>query len=170
MGEAYDQAIWRNVNTNEPVVGGTPKAPIVAVVFATVLGAGFSPLAPGTLGSLAGVGLSVITAGWPLLMKAAVFLLVSVVGVWSAQQVGKSWGHDHRRIVIDEVAGQYLALMFHPQAFIAGFLAFRLFDVLKPEPARIFDRRKGGIYTMADDWVAGAYALATVTLWVKWTT
>lgn len=135
----------------------------LAVAVGTGLGAGFSPIAPGTAGSALGVLLYVplAAAGLPAVAAAACALLPA--GVWAAGRLGKRYGaHDHGRIVVDEIVGQLVALATFPATpgwLLAGFLAFRLFDITKPFPARRIDRQwrsAGGV--MADDLVAGLYA------------
>lgn len=143
------------------------KPPLAAVVAATTFGLGFSPIAPGTCGSLFGVGLSLFTLAWPLYAKLAVLAAITLLGWWASEEIGKAWGHDNQRVVIDEVAGQYLTLLLMPGSIvlvILGFVLFRFFDIVKPQPARYFDDQKSGWYTMADDLVAGAYGLAALTL------
>lgn len=157
------------MSTSESPAPEQPRGdpPLAAVAAATVFGVGFSPLAPGTLGSLVGVGLSLLTLQWPLAYKIAVLAAVTLAGWWASAQIGKAWGHDHPRVVVDEVAGQYLTLLLTPGgagSVLAGFLLFRLFDIAKPQPARYFDDRKSGWFTMADDLAAGLYGLAALTL------
>ncbi len=145
----------------------TAKAPLAAVLASTTFGLGFSPLAPGTLGSAAGVGLIYLTLDWPLPAKIGVLVFVTLLGWWASAEVGKVWGHDHRRIVIDEVAGQYLTLILSAgssAALFTGFILFRIFDMWKPPPARAYDNRKGGWFTMADDLAAGVYGLFALIL------
>ena len=134
-----------------------------AVALGTGFGAGFSPVAPGTAGSAVGVLLFLLLApaGTAALAAAVVFLLAA--GLWSAGVCGERYGaHDHGRIVVDEIAGQLIALATFPASpgwLLAGFLAFRLFDIAKPFPARRIDhtwRSPAGV--MADDVVAGLYA------------
>ena len=78
----------------------------IAGVIASGLGVGLSPFAPGTLGSLWGVALAFLTWEWPPAAKIGLLVAVSLVGWWASEQAGRMWGHDHPRIVIDEVAGQ----------------------------------------------------------------
>lgn len=155
------------MSTAESPTPALKKPPLAAIAAGTVFGAGFSPVAPGTAGSLAGVGLCALTLAWPLALKLGVLAAVTVLGTWAAHEIGKAWGHDHQRVVIDEVAGQYLTLLTTAGSWVslgAGFILFRLFDITKPQPARYFDDRKSGWYTMADDLVAGLYGLAALTL------
>ena len=139
----------------------------VAIVIGTGCGAGFSPIASGTAGSLVGVALfvSLAAAGLPAVLAAAALLLP--IGVWAARVCGERYGaHDHRRIVVDEIVGQLIALAGFPARpgwLLAGFLLFRFFDVWKPFPAgRIDDRWRTPVGVMADDVVAGVYANLTL--------
>lgn len=140
----------------------------LGLVLGTGLGTGFSPLAPGTAGSALGVALAVAAAarGLPALAAAA---LLFPVGVWAAGVCGRRFGaHDHGRIVIDEVVGQLIALASCPAEpgwLLAGFLLFRLFDIVKPFPAGRIDRRwRTPLGVMADDVVAGLYANVALRL------
>ena len=134
-----------------------------AVAVGTGCGAGFSPFAPGTVGSAVGVALFIPLAARGLPAVAVASALLLPVGVWAAAVCGKRYGaHDHRRIVIDEIVGQFVALAGFPARpawLLAGFLLFRFFDVWKPFPARFIDQRWRTPYgVMADDLVAGVYA------------
>lgn len=138
----------------------------LAVVLATVGGVGYAPVASGTFGSLVALPLlpplAALRGHSPLVYAAIVVALVAVA-VWSAGRAEEVFGgHDHSRIVIDEVAGQVIAGAFLPGTWGAAALAFvlfRAFDVLKPFPAgRIDGRVKGGLGVVGDDLVAGVYA------------
>lgn len=143
-----------------------PFHPSVAV--ATWFGAGLSPVMPGTVGSLAALPFAWAIAawgGWSALAAGAV--LVFAVGLWAAGGYMALTGeHDPGPIVVDEVAGQWIALLpasLAPADFIAGFVLFRLFDILKPWPISWADRRLPGAFgVMADDVLAGAFAAAGV--------
>lgn len=139
----------------------------LALAVGTGLGTGFSPVASGTAGSALGVALylPLAAAGLPAVALAVVVLLPT--GIWAAGVCGTRYGaHDHRRIVVDEVAGQLIALASFPARpgwLLAGFLLFRLFDIWKPFPAGRIDRRwhtPTGV--MGDDVVAGVYANLTL--------
>jgi phosphatidylglycerophosphatase A len=146
-----------------------------AVWFATCAGAGLLPVAPGTAGSLVGLGAAVAIAHlpspqpWKSVVLAFAALGLCVVGVGAATQAEKFFGRkDPGQVVIDEVVGQMLTFLFHPDAgwkwLLAGFLLFRAFDVLKPFPARRAEHIPGGWGIMLDDVVAGAYSLAALTV------
>ena len=143
----------------------------VAVVIASWFGSGFAPTAPGTAGSLAALPLIWVlfysNSPW-LVVAVTVFLFVA--GTWAAGVVGQSWGEvDHGSIVIDEVVGMVLAvsLPFYllgqwvDLLAVAGlsFITFRCFDIVKPWPVSLIDRRmKTGMGVMIDDVAAGLYA------------
>ena len=137
----------------------------LALLIATVLGAGYSPVAPGTAGSaVAVVLLWLIPFSRPGLV---VFLLaVIVVGTWAAHLAEKRiGGKDPGAIVIDEVAGMTLSVIaspLTPGVLLAGFVLFRVFDVVKPPPAGVSQRLRGGVGVMIDDLIAGLYALAVL--------
>lgn len=157
-------------------VSPPPSAPhdIAVRWVVTWFGTGLLPGAPGTWGSLAALpfawGLSV-AGGPPLLALATVVVFLVGWGCSSlyARRTGLS---DPGHVVIDEVAGQWLALIaVAPDAisYAAGFLLFRLFDIVKPWPANWADRSlKGGFGIMLDDIVAGAYAGAALQALQYW--
>ncbi len=130
---------------------------------ATGLGSGRVPWAPGTAGSAVALGLFWVTtrfgANW---LPAAVFVALVMAGFWSAGSAARRLGKkDPSAIVIDEFAGQFLALLALPHTWpvlAAGFLLFRLFDILKPPPARRLEALPGATGIMTDDLVAGLYA------------
>jgi len=141
----------------------TTLADRIAMLVATGLGAGYGPLVPGTWGSLPGVALAWIVeprlGGWGLATLACV---VALVGTWAADREARRLGQkDPGRIVVDEVAGQLVTLCFlpaTPQVLLAGFFLFRVFDIVKPWPARRLEALPGGSGIMADDLMAGLYA------------
>jgi phosphatidylglycerophosphatase A len=138
----------------------------LALAVATVAGVGSAPVAPGTCGSLVAVPLLPALA---LLRARSLAGYVGVVAglvllaVWSAGRAEEILGgHDHSRIVIDEVAGLVVAGGFLPGTWHAAaiaFVLFRVFDVLKPFPAGLIDVRvRGGAGVVGDDLIAGVYA------------
>lgn len=141
------------------------------VFFVTAGYAGFSKRAPGTVGSLVGLVLYLPLAmgAGPLLPLAA--LLSFFLGVFASSQVANLWRvKDPQAIVIDEVAGMWIALLFVPFELvnvIAAFTAFRLCDIFKPFPARQAEALPGGWGIMADDVVAGIYANLAVRV-IDW--
>lgn len=164
----------------------------VALALATC-GVGFMPLAPGTWGSMVGVCLfyaaSIVNAqllryavahhldALPLeaLRTAAILcglIALTLAGVWAATRAEKLLGRkDPGAVVIDEVAGQlitFLAVPFNAgwKTVLAGFLAFRLFDIWKPYPVRSLESLPSGLGIMADDVLAGAYAATIMSAFV----
>lgn len=146
--------------------GGGP--PLLATLTALWFGAGLLRPAPGTWGSL--VALALGCGLWwfdPLALYAGA-ALTAVGGVWAADAYERGAGrHDAPEVVIDEVAGQWVALAALPlagaaltlQGAAAAFLLFRLFDIWKPGPIGWADRRlSGGLGVMVDDLLAGAAA------------
>lgn len=133
-----------------------------AVALATVGFAGYSPIAPGTVGSLVGLVIYLFTARWPLSWQFGLLAAITVVGVWSATVAARFFGReDPGHVVIDEVAGQLVTLVLTgvgSLGAIAGFFLFRLLDIIKPWPAGQFERLHGGVGIMADDLMAGLYA------------
>lgn len=134
-------------------------------MIASLAGAGYSPVAPGTVGSLV-----TLVAVWliPFTPRALLYTLVAaiVVGTWAAHRVERMLGKkDPGIIVIDEVAGMLLAALLLPRTIpvlITAFLLFRLFDIWKPFPARESQALSGGLGVMVDDLIAGVYALILV--------
>ena len=138
-------------------------------------GAGLSPAAPGTVGTL-------VTIPLAMLLRAvsndvgylASVAVVFAVGVWASARTARDLGvADHGGIVIDEIAA-FLLMLFFVGNDLAGvayaFLLFRLFDIVKPPPIGMIDQRmKGGLGVMVDDIVAALFALIVYALTVRLT-
>ncbi len=149
----------------------------VAYWVACGLGTGLSPVAPGTVGSLAALvaGVAILGVAPALLPLAAV---VAVLGGWwavreSGAQADPGW------VVVDEVAGQWIALLplallpaaaaWNPPSLLLAFLAFRALDILKPGPVGWADRQEGAFGVMADDVIAGVLAaLVVIAAQYRW--
>ncbi|MCD8547553.1 MAG: phosphatidylglycerophosphatase A [Aeromonadaceae bacterium] len=130
---------------------------------ATGFGAGLSPVAPGTVGTLAAVPCYYLVSDWPLWAYLGLLLIGSVAGIWICQSATEAIGQeDHGGIVWDEFMGYGITMIAAPAGWfwlLAGFLLFRLFDILKPWPIGWLDRRvKGGLGIMVDDLLAGVMA------------
>jgi phosphatidylglycerophosphatase A len=146
------------------------KRPVVW--FASLGPAGWSPIAPATVGSAV-----VVAIGWFLpvpSLPAALAILAAgtLVAVWIATEAEKDLGHDAGPIVIDEVIGQSIALFFAPHrplVFVAAFFLFRLFDIWKPLGAREAQVLPGGWGIVADDVIAGLTTLGVLQglLWAQ---
>jgi phosphatidylglycerophosphatase A len=137
----------------------------VAFALASAFGAGYSPVAPGTAGSLV-----TAVAIWLLpltpLRIAVALVVVTVLGIWAGSRVERVLGRkDPGVIVIDEVAGMLLSVILLPRrlpVLVTAFLLFRLFDVWKPFPARESQSLTGGVGVMVDDLIAGLYTLILI--------
>ena len=134
-------------------------------MLASVFGAGYAPVASGTVGSFV-----TVVAIWflPLtpLRIAVALVVVTLIGIWSGSRVERLLGKkDPGVIVIDEVAGMLLSVILLPRTIpvlVTSFLLFRLFDIWKPFPARESQVLTGGVGVMVDDLIAGVYALVLV--------
>ena len=165
----------------------------LALAIATC-GVGYLPLAPGTWGSLVGIGVYLVVRGaamkfffdWAgtaggnlfqvyygvLVVELAFAVVLSLVGIWAASHTEALAGtKDPSKVVIDEVAGQFIALLPVPflvdpawWSIILAFALFRFFDIVKPFPARRLENIKGGLGVMADDLIAGVYAAIGVMI------
>lgn len=137
-------------------------------------GSGLAPRAPGTAGSAAALlpWLLLRELPWPWYVVALVAAFA--LGTWACARAGRVLGvADHGALVWDEFVGQWIALLpalLAPWwAVLAGFLLFRLFDILKPWPIGWIDRRvKGGLGVMLDDAVAGVAAALVLALALAW--
>lgn len=141
--------------------------PRLALLFASAGGVGLIPVAPGTWGSAVGVCLLVVVRQTAAPAVEALLLAVVLAGgVWSATMAERHYGRsDPGVIVIDEIAGMLIALFWIPVTWVgllAGFAAFRVFDIVKPFPVGAAERLPSGWGVMADDVVAGLYAYVTV--------
>jgi len=135
--------------------------------FGLGFGLGLAPFAPGTFGTLGALPLIFITASYPLWLQCFFAVVISVFGIWVCGQTAKDVQvHDHPAIVWDEVAGFYITMIgaaLSWKALLVGFLLFRFFDIAKPGPIRMLDKKlHGGFGIMADDILAGIFSLICV--------
>lgn len=144
----------------------------VALAIAT-WGVGYLPLMPGTFGSLVGVGVFFLLGSLPLQLVGIVVITWS--GIWAASRTERILRlKDPGKVVVDEVAGQMIALLpisiFSVASLrgwiILSFILFRLFDIFKPYPARRFEALPSGLGIMADDLVAGFYAALVLVVFI----
>jgi phosphatidylglycerophosphatase A len=130
-------------------------------------GAGLSPRAPGTAGSLVALPIAWLMLPWPFGVRVAVVAALFAAGVWICGESARRLAtHDHPGIVFDEIVGVLatsLLLSNEPAWLLAVFVLFRFFDILKPWPIRDLDHRlMGGVGIMLDDVMAAVYAAAAL--------
>lgn len=146
----------------------------IGLALASVGYTGFAPVAPGTVGSAVTLPLWWLLRGaeqpW---LEPLCLAVVVVAGAWSARVAERELqSEDPGPVVIDEVAGMLVTLLWMPltwQVALAGFLAFRVFDIAKPYPVNRLERLPRGWGVMADDLMAGVYAWCVLRalLWVR---
>ena len=146
------------------------KHPVHFLAFG--FGSGLSPKAPGTAGTLAAVPFFYLLSFLNNIEYLIVLSVVIAVGVWLCDESSKMLGvHDHPGIVWDEFAGFFITMIAVPvtvSTVVAGFLLFRVFDILKPWPIGWLDKKvTGGLGIMLDDIVAGCFSLGVLQLLVK---
>jgi phosphatidylglycerophosphatase A len=127
---------------------------------------GYAPIAPGTVGTLGAIPLYLALSRLPAPGYVAATAALAALAIAAAARAGLYWQvADASPIVIDEVVGYLVTMMLVPfswPAVAAGFVAFRVFDVLKPWPASAFDRVKSGFGVVMDDVAAGVWAWAAL--------
>jgi phosphatidylglycerophosphatase A len=132
------------------------------LLIASGFGSGYSPIVPGTTGTLVAIPVFLILSAIPSpgyeITVAAFFFLA----VWTAGEAQAHWGvKDDQRIVIDEIAGFLVTMLWMPRTLISiilGFFLFRFFDIVKPPPVRRLEKIRGGYGVVLDDVLAGVYA------------
>ncbi len=150
------------------IIPATSLLDWIAVIFATGFGSGYSPVAPGTAGTLVAVPIYIALTTYfkiSLITYLVITLAVIALGSLAAHRTGKHFGQvDAGQIVIDEIAGflvSMTAISLSWTSLILGFGLFRLFDILKPWPASYFDRKvANGFGVVMDDIMAGCYTLS----------
>ena len=141
----------------------------IGYLIAIFFGAGLAKKAPGTVGSLASliIWIPLFHFSNSLTLKVLVVLFIFLLGIWASQIGMKAFNKkDPKQVVIDEVAGQGLALILVSATipnFILGFLLFRFFDILKPWPISLIDKKMHSAFgIMFDDIIAGLFALVSL--------
>jgi phosphatidylglycerophosphatase A len=137
----------------------------IAFLTATWFGCGFAPVAPGTVGSLAGLFIAITLHSYGGYGRPALLALTAILlapGIWAAGVVARDTNKpDPQTVVIDEVIGQWFTLAgtatFNWKSYIAAFVLFRLLDFMKPVPARRLEDLPSGWGIVADDVMAGLY-------------
>lgn len=150
---------------------------ILIEMLATFFYVGKIPFAPGTFGTLAAIPLWYALSQLNPIWYMTITFLIVLLGIFVSQMYEKTKAeHDSKEIVIDEVAGFLITMVWLPptwQSVLLGFLLFRFFDIVKPPPIRQIDQKiMGGVGVMADDVVAGIVAnlilqiIYNQTLWL----
>jgi phosphatidylglycerophosphatase A len=131
-------------------------------VLATGFGAGYAPLAPGTAGTLVAIPIFLFLSLIPFPLYELTILTFFFFASWISGEAQRNWGRkDDPRIVIDEILGYLIAMLWLPKTtrfIIFGFFLFRFFDIIKPPPIRLLEKVKGGYGVVLDDVLAGVYA------------
>lgn len=132
-------------------------------------GTGYSPYAPGTLGTIAGVLIFLIIQDMGSMFYLTLVLVFFVSGILMSSYTTKALGvDDHPAIVWDEIVGYLITMCYAPDDWwwlIIGFVLFRIFDILKPWPVNLADKHvKGGLGIMLDDVIAGIYSLTIMQI------
>jgi phosphatidylglycerophosphatase A len=138
---------------------------------ASVLGIGYVGKGGGTVAAIVYcIVWFILPAGyektnWQVLIT----VLIIIIGTWSSNKVDRIWGTDSNKVVIDEVAGMAITLLFVPKNIwyvLVALVAFRFFDIVKPLGVRKAEKLPKGWGVMADDILAGIYALSVIHLWI----
>lgn len=132
------------------------------IVLASGFGAGYSPIAPGTFGTLVAIPIYLVLSRIPFPIYELTLLTFFFLSSWISDRAQNYWGRkDHPRIVIDEILGFLVTMLWVPKTpllIILGFFLFRFFDIVKPPPLRLAEKVKGGYGVVLDDVLAGVYA------------
>jgi phosphatidylglycerophosphatase A len=136
---------------------------------ATGLGVGYLPLMPGTFGSALAIGICYLLNLGGIYVYIAGVVVIGVASIKIAGDANVLFGeHDSRKIVIDEIVGYLVTMLFIPPTvtyLVAGFIVFRVFDISKPYPAGMVDKKMGGgLGVVLDDVIAGVYS--NIVLWI----
>jgi phosphatidylglycerophosphatase A len=144
---------------------------LVGLAIATVAGVGYAPVAPGTFGSAAGLVVWWLLPASPVVQAVAI-VAIFIAGSWGGSVAERHFGRsDPGQVVIDEVMGMLITLWLNPVGWkgaLAGFLLFRVFDVIKPFPANRLEQLPGGVGVMADDAMAAVYANLVLRAALYW--
>lgn len=133
-------------------------------LIATAFGLGYSPIAPGTMGAIGGIAVYLLiinSLSQVNMILGLLIILFLFLGIIASNKLESEWGKDPSKIVIDEVVGVWIALLFIPsewQYTLGAFLLFRFFDIVKPLYIKRAEKLKGGWGVMFDDVLAGIYA------------
>ncbi len=130
---------------------------------------GFSPVASGTIGSLAALIIYYIPGFEKLYIILPVILIFFIYGVFVGNKFEKVYGKDPSQCTIDEFVGTWISLILLPKSIfisLTAFLLWRILDIIKPQPARKMEQLVGGLGIMMDDVISAIYALLIIHLLV----
>ncbi len=132
-------------------------------------GSGLFPKAPGTMGTLVAIPIFILMSQLTLINYLILLILLVIISIYICGESAKMLGiHDHGGIVLDEICGYLVTMIFAPaswQAIVLGFILFRIFDIFKPWPIKFLDKQvTGGVGIVVDDLMAGIYALLSLQL------
>jgi phosphatidylglycerophosphatase A len=129
---------------------------------ASGFGVGYSPVASGTVGTLLSIPIYLVLSRIPFPLYELTLVTFFFLSSWISDQAQRYWGKkDDPRIVIDEIMGYLITMLWLPKTIlfiIFGFLLFRFFDIVKPPPIRLLEKARGGYGVVLDDVLAGVYA------------
>jgi len=132
-------------------------------VIVSGFGLGYSPVAPGTMGAIGAMGSAIVILNFtpfPYLWLAGLSLCFTILGIIGSNKLQLQWGKDPSKIVIDEMVGMWISILWIGPGWISFFVAFilfRFFDIVKPLGIRKTEQLQGGWGVMADDILAGVY-------------
>lgn len=135
--------------------------------FAFGFGSGAMPVAPGTWGTLMAIPFYLFLRSWPILFYLLFVVSFIILSIWVCEKVSREIHvHDHPGMCIDEFCGYFVTMINAPHGMLwvlLGFLLFRLFDIWKPWPINIIDKKMtSGVGMILDDIVAGIYGLIII--------
>lgn len=140
----------------------------IALILSIWFGIGLLPGIPGTLGTAGAIPLYLLISCLGAVYQAIFLLLIIIGAIWASNRSQLILGRiDPKEIVIDEVSGFLITIIFLPFTWlnlIAGFFLFRFFDILKPPPIKKIEKIKGGFGVVLDDLLAGVYAHLSLRL------
>jgi phosphatidylglycerophosphatase A len=161
------QASSEQPNRNEGSSEQAASIPFYVKFPATGFYTGYSPIVPGTTGTLAGLALYLIPSFEQTPVISLAIIVGFLFGAYAGAKIEKSVGHDPSIVVIDEMVGMWISLFLLPKTFLVvlgAFVLFRILDTIKPQPARFFQRKSGGFSIMMDDVVSAIYTNLIVRL------
>jgi phosphatidylglycerophosphatase A len=138
----------------------TDRIPFIAKFFATGFYSGYSPIAPGTVGSAVGLLIYALPGIENLYYFLPLIIVAFVIGIISSSIIEEKLGDDPQIIVIDEIVGMWCALILLPKTalvVISAFIIFRILDIVKPFPSRDSEKLRNGWGIMVDDVISGVY-------------